>query len=306
MLGKVLVAGADPASIQWDDINARNLVAEVSIPRPMEYNPNGDVDILVVDCGLRHSQLRCLAERGARLRVVPWNHNIATEEFDGLFVSSGPGNPEQLSEVVAGLKAVVARDDGKPVFGICLGHQMMGTAAGSSTYKLKYGNRGHNQPCTYRQSNRCYITSQNHGFAVNAETLNDDWVALFTNENDGTNEGLVHESKPYFSAQFHPEASAGPEDMLVMFDVFMDLAKGLTGDSAAQLLEKTLGDQTPAFPADRIGGGTLMPKKVLVLGSGGLSIGQAGEFDYSGSQAIKALKEEGIKTVLINPNIATV
>eukprot|EP01048_Picozoa_sp_COSAG05_P013108 COSAG05_NODE_1364_length_5066_cov_3.492933_4_plen_961_part_01 len=306
MLGKVMVGGADPASIAWDDINARNLVAEVSIPRPRVYNPSGDVNILVVDCGLRHSQLRCLAERGARLQVVPWNHDIASEQFDGIFVSSGPGDPERLGEVVAGIKAVIARSDTKPLFGICLGHQMMGKAAGSSTYKLKYGNRGHNQPCTYGDSNRCYITSQNHGFAVNADTLDKDWVPLFTNENDRTNEGLVHAHKPYFSAQFHPEASAGPEDMFIMFDVFMTLAKGASKKSAAQMLLDSLGAESPAFPADRIGGGKLMPKKVLVLGSGGLSIGQAGEFDYSGSQAIKALKEEGIKTVLINPNIATV
>jgi carbamoyl-phosphate synthase small subunit len=160
MLGKVMVGGADPASIEWDDVNSRNLVAEVSIPRPISYNPSGEVDILVVDCGLRHSQLRCLAQRGARLRVVPWNHNVASEDFDGMFVSSGPGDPERLTEVVGGIKAVLDRKDGKPVFGICLGHQMMGTAAGSSTYKLKYGNRGHNQPCTYGESNRCYITSQ--------------------------------------------------------------------------------------------------------------------------------------------------
>jgi carbamoyl-phosphate synthase/aspartate carbamoyltransferase/dihydroorotase len=147
---------------------------------------------------------------------------------------------------------------------------------------------------------------QNHGYAVRAEGLDDDWMPLWTNENDKTNEGLVHKTLPYFSAQFHPEASAGPEDMFVMFDVFMDLAKGISKKTAAEHLQDTVGKEEPTFAPDEIGGGLVMPKKVLVLGSGGLTIGQAGEFDYSGSQAIKALKEEGIKTVLINPNIATV
>ena len=306
MLGKVMVGGADPSSVEWDDVNARNMVAEVSIPKPMSYNPNGDVDILVVDCGLRHSQLRCLAERGAKLRVVPWNHNLENEQFDGLFLSSGPGDPDVLTGTVEQIKKVLDRDDGKPIFGICLGHQMMAKAAGANTYKLKYGNRGHNQPCTYANSNRCYITSQNHGFAVDPAGLNAGWTPLWTNENDKTNEGIVHDTKPYFSAQFHPEASAGPEDMFVMFDVFMDLAKKKTTKSAAEYLKDTVGKEDPTFKADELGGGVIMPKKVLILGSGALSIGQAGEFDYSGSQAIKALKEEGISTVLINPNIATV
>jgi carbamoyl-phosphate synthase small subunit len=155
MLGKVMVGGADPASIEWDDVNSRNLVAEVSIPRPISYNPSGEVDILVVDCGLRHSQLRCLAQRGARLRVVPWNHNVASEDFDGMFVSSGPGDPERLTEVVGGIKAVLDRKDGKPVFGICLGHQMMGTAAGSSTYKLKYGPAPTANPTAATSPPRC-------------------------------------------------------------------------------------------------------------------------------------------------------
>ena len=301
MLGKVMVGGADPNSIEWDDVNARNMVAEVSIPKPISYSAQGEVDILVVDCGLRHSQLRCLAERGARLRVVPWNHNLEKEQFDGLFVSSGPGDPDVLTGTVDQIKKVLDRDDGKPVFGICLGHQMMAKAAGARTYKLKYGNRGHNQPCTYAQSNRCYITSQNHGFAVDPTGLEAGWTALWTNENDKTNEGIVHDTKPYFTAQFHPEASAGPEDMFVMFDVFMDLAKGKTQKTAFEYLKDTVGQENPTFKADELGGGTIMPKKVLVLGSGALSIGQAGEFDYSGSQAIKALKEEGISTVLITP-----
>eukprot|EP01052_Picozoa_sp_SAG31_P014554 SAG31_NODE_908_length_11081_cov_76.367146_3_plen_2133_part_00 len=306
MPGKVVVGGDDPALLEWDDPNSRNIVAEVSVPRPITYNPSGDTDILVLDCGMRYSQLKCLLQRGARVRVVPWNHDISSESFDGLFISSGPGDPQKLKEVVGNVQKLLEAPEPKPIFGICLGHQMMGQVAGATTYKLKYGNRGHNQPCVYAESNRCYITSQNHGFAVDAKTLGPDWFPLFTNANDATNEGIAHKSKPFFSVQFHPEASAGPQDMFVLFDIFMDLVRGDGSKSAAALLHDALGQEKPAIPADRVGGGVIMPKKVLVLGSGGLSIGQAGEFDYSGSQAIKALKEEGIQCILINPNIATV
>eukprot|EP01051_Picozoa_sp_SAG22_P013306 SAG22_NODE_1474_length_4336_cov_2.244513_1_plen_1260_part_01 len=310
MPGKIVVGDDDPAALQWEDPNARNLVAEVSIPKEITYNPGGDTEILVLDCGMRYSQLKCLLQRGAKVRVVPWNHDISAESFDGLFISSGPGDPQKLKDVVGNVQKLLEQDNPKPIFGICLGHQMMGQVAGASTYKLKYGNRGHNQPCIYGsqegKSNRCYITSQNHGFAVDAKTLGSDWYPLFTNANDDTNEGLAHKTKPFFSVQFHPEASAGPEDMFVLFDIFMDLVHNKQNKSAKDLLHEALGTEVPAIPIDRVGGGKLMPKKVLVLGSGGLSIGQAGEFDYSGSQAIKALKEEGIQCILINPNIATV
>ena len=306
MPGKVMVGADNEASLDWNDPNGRNLVAEVSIPKSITYNPGGDVDILVLDCGMRYSQLKCLLQRGAKVRVVPWNHDISSETFDGLFISSGPGDPQMLKSVVGNVQKLLEQDKPKPIFGICLGHQMMGQVAGASTYKLKYGNRGHNQPCVYAESNRCYITSQNHGFAVDAKTLDDDWYPLFTNANDDSNEGLAHKTKPFFSVQFHPEASAGPEDMFCLFDIFFDLVKGDGSKTAASLLHEALGKEEPAIPVDKVGGGVLMPKKVLVLGSGGLSIGQAGEFDYSGSQAIKALKEEGIQCILINPNIATV
>ena len=191
-----------------------------------------------------------------------------------------------------------------PIFGICLGHQLLARAAGASTLKMKFGNRGHNIPCTNLLSGKCYITSQNHGYAVDANSLPNGWSELFVNANDESNEGIRHVSRPYFSVQFHPESTPGPRDTEFLFDVFISTIQNVIQDSSFM--------QRPvAFPGGDIEENrALHPrpdvKKVLVLGSGGLSIGQAGEFDYSGSQAIKALKEEGIYTILINPNIATI
>ena len=240
------------------------------------------------------------------MQVVPWDYDfphLAGTEYDGLFISNGPGDPAILSKTVHNI--FVAMKEGRtPIFGICLGHQLLARAAGASTVKMKFGNRGHNIPCTNLLSGKCYITSQNHGYAVDAMNLPQGWEELFVNANDGSNEGIRHISRPYFSVQFHPESAPGPRDTEFLFDVFINTIErsiksvealrqpvnfpGLSSEKAEKL-----------YPRKKV-------KKVLVLGSGGLSIGQAGEFDYSGSQAIKALKEEGIYTVLINPNIATI
>lgn len=182
----------------------------------------------------------------------------------------------------------------------------------------RYGNRGHNQPCTHSTTQRCFITTQNHGFALDTSTLPTDWSVLFTNENDGTNEGIVHTSRPIFSVQFHPEHMGGPRDLELLFDVFLEICQEhKSGGNVEGVLQERIHDVlcSPPIGTNPIANGVCVyeegkelvkPRKVVVLGSGGLSIGQAGEFDYSGSQAIKALKEEGIQTVLINPNIATV
>ena len=207
-------------------------------------------------------------------------------------------------KTIENLKKVLAERPTQAIFGICLGHQLLSIACGGSTYKLPYGNRGHNQPCTHEDTKKCYITSQNHGFATDTTKLPEGWRPLFTNENDKSNEGIVHETKPWFSVQFHPEATAGPEDLECLFDVFLEHARGTATDSCVETITKMLVSmEQPCLPWGTI---TPTPRKILVLGSGGLTIGQAGEFDYSGSQAMKALKEEGIQTVLINPNIATV
>jgi len=229
------------------------------------------------------------------LAVVPFDYDLEKNadniEWDGLFLSNGPGNPEMCSATIKSLKYALALEPAKPIFGICLGNQLLAIASGASTYKLKYGNRGMNQPAIDLRTGRCYITPQNHGYAVDAESLSPDWKPLFINANDLSNEGIIHTSKPFFSVQFHPEANGGPLDTDFLFEKFVGHVRKITqplvlqNDSA--YVRKTY-------------------KKVLVVGSGGLSIGQAGEFDYSGSQCIKALKEEGIEVILINPNIATV
>uniref|UniRef100_A0A671UAX5 Multifunctional protein CAD n=1 Tax=Sparus aurata TaxID=8175 RepID=A0A671UAX5_SPAAU len=305
MLGKLVVDGTPEDSIPLDNPDHRNLVQEVSMKEPRVFNPTGSLRITVVDCGIKYNQIRCLAQRGARVTVVPWDHPLDSTDFDGLFISNGPGDPQLCQNTINNVRKVVCVDHPKPVFGICLGHQLLSLVIGSKTYKMKYGNRGHNQPCIHKGTDRCYITSQNHGFAVDPDTLPKDWDVLFTNANDHTNEGIVHNTKPLFSVQFHPEHMAGPTDLVSLFDIFLETVKdhkeGIAAKSVKQRLMDHLTYQDSPKPEE-----VYRPRKVLILGSGGLSIGQAGEFDYSGSQAIKALKEENIQTVLINPNIATV
>ncbi|RDA86102.1 hypothetical protein CP532_1142 [Ophiocordyceps camponoti-leonardi (nom. inval.)] len=303
------------AVVDWVDPNEQNLVAQVSIETPKLYSPSPTsaatrshssgrpLRILCLDVGIKYNQLRCFLRRGVEVLVCPWNHDFASVEYDGLFVSNGPGDPALLEVTVANLRAAMDRNK-TPVFGICLGHQLLARAAGAKTVKMKFGNRGQNIPCTSMVTGKCHITSQNHGYAVDADSLPAEWVELFVNANDGSNEGIMHRHRPYFSVQFHPESAPGPRDTEFLFDVFLDAVVACSQQPA--LLQEPV--EFPGGTSDE--NERLHPRvsvtKALVLGSGGLSIGQAGEFDYSGSQAIKALKEEGIYTVLINPNIATI
>ena len=248
-----------------------------------------------------------MVSRGAEVQVVPWNYNFnrlgGGQSFDGLFISNGPGDPAILTETTQNIST--AMKEGKtPIFAICLGHQLLARAAGANTIKMKFGNRGHNIPCTHSISGKCYITSQNHGYAVDATSLPPGWEELFVNANDGSNEGIRHSSRPYFSVQFHPESTPGPRDTEFLFDVFINSVKESLASSGTLTRPVSFPGGT-AHDNERLHP-RVFPRKVLLLGSGGLSIGQAGEFDYSGSQAIKALKQEGIYTILINPNIATI
>lgn len=238
--------------------------------------------------------------------VVPWDYDFPTlagKDYDGLFVSNGPGDPATLTTTVNNL-AKTLKEARTPVFGICLGHQLIARSVGATTSKMKFGNRGHNIPCTSMISGKCHITSQNHGYAVDASSLQNGWEELFVNANDGSNEGIRHTTRPFFSVQFHPESTPGPRDTEYLFDVFISTIKNTL--ASADALTKPVEFPGGLIEDNRKAAPRVSVKKVLVLGSGGLSIGQAGEFDYSGSQAIKALKEEGIYTILINPNIATI
>ena len=266
MMGKI-VFDDEPNNIPEATYAGVNYVDKVSCKEVIRYNEGeGKKKVVLVDCGVKSNIIRCLLKRDVEIIRVPWNYDFNSLQFDGLFISNGPGDPDTCDAAVQNIRKAM-QNEKLPIFGICMGNQLLSKAGGAKIYKLKYGHRSHNQPVRMVGTDKCFITSQNHGYAVDNNTLGADWEPLFINMNDGSNEGIRHKKNPWFSAQFHPEAASGPTDTEFLFDEFV---------------------------------------KVLLLGSGALKIGEAGEFDYSGSQALKALKEEGIETILINPNIATV
>jgi carbamoyl-phosphate synthase small subunit len=216
MLGKL---EPDNTKIGFYDPNKVNLVAEVSISKKKVYG-NGSNKIILIDCGVKYNILRNLLKRDTTVIRVPWDYDYHNDDFDGLFISNGPGDPKMCKVTINNLSKSL--DGNKPVFGICLGNQLMALASDADTYKLKYGHRSHNQPVIQAGTEKAYITSQNHGFAVDNKTLGKDWEPYFININDNTNEGMKHKSKPFFSTQFHPEASGGPTDTDFLFDVFID------------------------------------------------------------------------------------
>ncbi|KAL0486174.1 carbamoyl-phosphate synthase large subunit [Acrasis kona] len=279
--------------LPFHDPNVTNIVETVSTKTVKEFGNPQNPKIIAVDCGIKYNIIRCLLKRDLFVKLVPFDYNYTNEHYDGLFFSNGPGDARRCVDTIKHLKHAFTRNT--PIFGICLGSQLMGAASGAEVYKMPFGNRGHNQPCIDQITQKCYITSQNHGFAIRSETLPSEWRPLFVNANDGSNEGIYHVSKPFFSAQFHPEACGGPLDTMYLFDQFERYIRLNMSGSSISI------PQPVPFVNKR-----LDVRKVIILGSGGLTIGQAGEFDYSGSQCIKALKEEGIETILINPNIATV
>ena len=303
MMGRIEMDGpvcrCTTATNEKEDYGSINWVEKVSCKEVLTYQPVGEKKhrVVLVDCGVKANIIRCLIRRGIEVVRVPWDYDFNELEFDGLFLANGPGDPERCEKTVAHIRTFLNNPEVKPCMGICLGNQLLARAAGANTYKLKYGHRSHNQPVQQVGTTRCFITSQNHGYAVDDKTLPADWEPLFVNMNDGSNEGIRHKTNPWMSAQFHPEACSGPVDTEFLFDEFVKmLTSPKLGDNRG--LNKASSDLQPP----NLGG----LKKVLLLGSGALKIGQAGEFDYSGAQALKALKEEGIHSVLINPNIATV
>lgn len=204
--------------IEFEDSNQRNLAAEVSVKKPIVYK-KGKKKVLVVDCGVKNNIIRAFLKRNITVIRVPWNYNFLEEKVDGIILSNGPGDPKKCRETIELVKKVLLKNI--PILGICLGSQILGIAAGANTYKLKYGHRSQNQPCIEIGTNRCYITSQNHGYAIDSDTLPQDWGEWFYNNNDKTNEGIIHISKPFFGVQFHPEASPGSDDTEFIFDMFL-------------------------------------------------------------------------------------
>lgn len=178
--------------------------------------------VVLVDCGVKTNILRCLLKRGAEVIRVPWDYDFNGLQFDGLFISNGPGDPDTCDAAVQNIRCAM-QNEKLPIFGICMGNQLLSKAGGAKIYKLKYGHRSHNQPVRMVGTNRCFITSQNHGYAVDNNTLGADWEPLFVNMNDGSNEGIRHKRNPWFSAQFHPEAASGPTDTEFLFDEFVKL-----------------------------------------------------------------------------------
>uniref|UniRef100_A0A8C8G1E9 Carbamoyl-phosphate synthase [ammonia], mitochondrial n=1 Tax=Oncorhynchus tshawytscha TaxID=74940 RepID=A0A8C8G1E9_ONCTS len=292
VLGKIEFEGHP---IEISDPNQQNILAEVSTKETRVFGKGNPIKVVAVDCGIKHNIIRLLVKRGAEVHLVPWNQDLMSLEYDGLFISNGPGDPSLAGDLIQNVRKVLESDRPQPVFGICMGNQITALAAGAQSYKLPMGNRGQNQPVLNVMTGQAFITAQNHGYGIDSTSLPPGWSPLFVNANDGTNEGIMHDTKPVFTAQFHPEAKGGPTDTEFLFDVFISLIKNGKEANIVSVMPKK-----PAIPP------RTQVSKVLVLGSGGLSIGQAGEFDYSGSQAVKAMKEENVRTVLMNPNIASV
>ncbi len=239
MLGRIIqddAGSGERVAGSIKDPNEDNLVAEVCSRDVVTYDPKKEdfpdgpvASIVAYDCGIKRNIIRSWLKRGVQVHRVPWNYNLKTSplKYDGLFLSNGPGDPKRCTDTIEQIKFALEKKI--PTFGICLGNQLLALAVGGDTFKLKYGHRGANQPCVEwkdgKQTKRCIITSQNHGFAVDAKKLPAGWQVWFTNANDGSVEGIRHESGKFFSVQFHPEATPGPEDANYLFDEYLKVLK---------------------------------------------------------------------------------
>ncbi len=242
MMGRIVIGDGQKEADNgaFPEYGAINYVDRVSCKEVICYSPDGKAqsyavegfgneempkrcgkNVVLLDCGVKHNIIRSLLKRSVNVVRVPWNYDFNALEYDGLFLSNGPGDPDTCDAAVQNIRKALSAD--KPICGICMGNQLLAKAGGASVYKLKYGHRSHNQPVRMVGTERCFITSQNHGYAVDNATLGADWEPLFVNMNDGTNEGIRHKTKPFFSSQFHPEACSGPTDTEFMFDKFVGL-----------------------------------------------------------------------------------
>ena len=222
MLAKIIF----DEDIPFYNPNETNLVEKVSIREKQIYG-SGRYKILLIDCGVKNNIIRYLLRYDTQIIRVPWDYDYSKDDYDGLFISNGPGDPQVCVPTIRHLKSSLLQD--KPIFGICLGHQLISLASGAQTYKLKFGHRSHNQPVIETGTNKAYLTSQNHGYAVDEKSIQEDWEIYFSNLNDGSNEGIKHKSKPVFTTQFHPEASGGPTDTAFLFGTFVDEIKKWKG-----------------------------------------------------------------------------
>lgn len=216
MLGKIEF---DDEPVDFFDPNKTNLVAGVSTPESTLYNKGAGKRIVMMDTGVKNNILHCLVERGLEVLRVPYDFELADEKLDGLMLSNGPGDPTMAEATVSQVRWAVEK--GIPTFGICFGNQILARAIGATTYKMKFGHRGQNQPVIECGTSRCFVTSQNHGYAVDSTSLPEEWRPWFENLNDGTNEGIRHAWAPFRSVQFHPEACPGPVDTAFLFDEFV-------------------------------------------------------------------------------------
>ncbi len=219
MLGKIVFE----KDVGLYDPSKENLIQKVTVKEPVVYNEKGKWKIVVIDCGVKYNILRSLIRRDCCVIRVPCDHDFLGQSYDGIVISNGPGDPKMCQETIALIRRCFEKKI--PAFGICLGNQLMALAAGANTYKLKYGHRSQNQPCLQEGTKRCFITSQNHGYAVETKSLPADWEPWFTNINDNTNEGIRHKNLPFMSVQFHPEHCPGPVDTDFLFDEFLEFLR---------------------------------------------------------------------------------
>jgi carbamoyl-phosphate synthase small subunit len=219
MPGRITVEGQE---VSFCDPDATDLVAAVTTKDVITYAGKGP-RVILVDCGCKNGIIRNLVSRDVTVIRVPYDYDFFRENFDAVLVSNGPGDPKRCTTTISNVRKAIELS--VPIFGICLGSQILALAAGADTYKLKYGHRSQNQPCVEVGTKRCFITSQNHGYAVDPESLPAEWLPWFVNANDGTNEGIRHSTKPFRAVQFHPEGCPGPVDTVFLFDEFLALIR---------------------------------------------------------------------------------